>query len=70
MMNLHFVLCKVNANSNKLLKLLEPHSSFRCQYRLLTMTTFSEIASYLFYSILFYVVSLLSGFITAILLDT
>ena len=38
--NLHSILCKVDANSNKLLELLEPHSSFRFQHRLLTMTTF------------------------------
>ena len=44
MMNLHSILCKVDANSNKLFVLLEPHSSFRFQYRLLTMTTFSELA--------------------------
>ena len=33
-------------NSNRLFVLLEPHSSFRSQYRLpvLTMTTFFEIA--------------------------
>ena len=46
MMNLHSILFKVNADSNELLELLEPHSSFRFQYRLLTMTTFSEIAVY------------------------
>ena len=46
MMNLHSILCKVNANSNILLELLEPHSSFRFQYRLLTMTAFLEIAVY------------------------
>ena len=46
MMNLHFILCKVNANSNKLFLLLEAHSSFRFKYRLLTMTTFFEIAVY------------------------
>ena len=34
-----YLLCKVNANSNKLFWLLEPHSSFWFQYRL-TMTTF------------------------------
>ena len=34
----------VNAYSNKLCVLLEPHCSFRFQYRLLTMTTFFEIA--------------------------
>ena len=37
---------KVNANSNKLLKKFEPHSSFRFQYWLLTMATFFEIAVY------------------------
>ena len=45
MINLRSILCKVNAYSNKLCVLLEPHSSFRFQYRLLTMTTFSEIAA-------------------------
>ena len=44
MINLHSVLCKVGANSDNVLVLLEPRSSFRCQYRLLTMTTFFEIA--------------------------
>ena len=46
MMNLHsyITVCKVNANSNKLLELLEPHSSFWFKYRLLTMTTFFELA--------------------------
>ena len=46
MMSLHSILCKVNATSNKLFLLFEAHSSFRFQYRLLTMTTFSEIAVY------------------------
>ena len=32
MMSLHSMLCKVNANSNKLFLLLEAHSSFRFQY--------------------------------------
>ena len=41
-----YILCKVNDNSNKLLEKFEPCSSFRFQYRLLTMTTFSEIAVY------------------------
>ena len=49
MVNLHPILCKVNASSNKLFILLEPHSSFRSQYRLLTMTTFFEIAVYYYY---------------------
>ena len=40
MMNQHYIFCKIDANSNKLFVLLEPHSSFRFQYRLLTMTTF------------------------------
>ena len=40
MVNLHFIFCNVDANSNKLFVLLEPHSSFRFQYRQLTMTTF------------------------------
>ena len=40
MMNLHSIFCKVDVNSNKLFVLLEPHSSFRFQYRLLTMTFF------------------------------
>ena len=39
-----YILCKVNANSNKLLEKFEPHSSFWFQYRLLTMTTLFEIA--------------------------
>ena len=45
MMNLHsyITVCKVNANSNKLLELLEPHSSFWFKYRLLTMTSFFEL---------------------------
>ena len=47
LMNLHSIFCKIDANSNKLSVLLEPHSSFRLQYRLLTMTTFFEIAVYL-----------------------
>ena len=34
-----YILCKVNANSNKLLEKFECHSSFQ-----LTMTTFFEIA--------------------------
>ena len=46
MMNLHSIFCKIDANSNMLSVLLESHSSFRFQYRLLTMTTFSEIAVY------------------------
>ena len=33
-------------NSSELLELIEPHSSFRFQYRLLTMTTYFEIAVY------------------------
>ena len=44
MMNLHSIFCKVDANSNKLFVLLEPHSSFRFQYRLLAITTSFEIA--------------------------
>ena len=44
MMNLHSILCKVNANNNRLFVLLEPHSTCRFQYRLLTMTTFFETA--------------------------
>ena len=44
MVNLHAIFCKSNVNSNKLSVLLEPHSSFQFQYRLLTMTTFFEIA--------------------------
>ena len=39
-------------NSNKSLGLVEPHSSFRFQYRLFTMTTFFEIAVYYAKSIL------------------
>ena len=46
MMKMHSIFCKIDANSNKLFVLLEPHSSFRFQYRLLTMTTFFEIAVY------------------------
>ena len=42
----HSILCKVIANSNKLFLLFEAPSSFRFQYRLLTMTTFFEIAVY------------------------
>ena len=44
--NLHSIFCKIVANSNMLFGLLEPHSSFRLQYRLLTMKTFFEIAIY------------------------
>ena len=44
MKNLHYIYCKVNSNGDKIFVLLEPHSSFRFQYRLLTMTTFFEIA--------------------------
>ena len=50
MMNLYSIFCKIDANSSKLFVLLEPHSSFRFQYRLLTMTTFFEIAVYVTYS--------------------
>ena len=39
-----YILCKVNADSNKLFENFEPHSSFRFQYQLLTMTTFFEVA--------------------------
>ena len=45
-MNLHSIFSKTDANSSKLFVLLEPHNSFRLQYRLLTMTTFFEIAVY------------------------
>ena len=45
-MNLHSIFCKIDANGNKSSVLLEPHSSFRFQYRLLTMTTLFEIAVY------------------------
>ena len=48
MMNLHSILCKVNANSNKLFLLFERHNSFRFQYRLLTMITFCEIVVYMY----------------------
>ena len=41
-----YILCKVNANSNKLLEKFEPHSFFRLQYQLFTMTTFFEIIVY------------------------
>ena len=47
MMNLHTIFCKIDANSNKLFVLLEPHSSFRFQYRLWTMTSSFEIAVYI-----------------------
>ena len=41
MVNLpHYIFCKVSANRNKLFVLLELHSSFQFQYRILTMTTF------------------------------
>ena len=43
MIKLRSILCKVNAYSNKLCALLEPHSFFRFQYRVLIMTTFFEI---------------------------
>ena len=46
MIYLHSLFCKVNAKSNKLFVLLEPHSSFRFQYGLSTMTTCFEIAVY------------------------
>ena len=49
MMSLHSIFCKVDANSNKLFVLLKLHSSFLFQYRLLTMTTFFEIAVYTVY---------------------
>ena len=45
-MNLHSIFCKFDANSNNLSVLREPHSSFRFQYRLLTMTTLLGIAVY------------------------
>ena len=48
MVNLRSIFCKINAKSHRLFVLLEPHSSFRFQYRLLTMTTFFEIAVYFF----------------------
>ena len=47
MINLRSILCRVSAYSNKLCVLLEPHSSFRFQYRLLSMTAFFEIAVYI-----------------------
>ena len=46
MINLHSIFCKVDANSNKLVVLLEPHSSFLFQYRLLTMKNVFQIAVY------------------------
>ena len=46
-LNLHSIFCKIDANSNKLFVLLETQSSFRFQYRLLTKTTFFEIAVYI-----------------------
>ena len=48
-----------DANSNKLFVLLELHSSFRFQYRLLTKTTFFEIAVYCSLTILYTVTLLL-----------
>ena len=42
MMNLHSILCKVNANSSKLFVLLEPTVPFGS--RLMNVTTFFEIA--------------------------
>ena len=44
----HSIFCKVSANSNRLFVLLETHSAFWFQYRLLTMTTFFEIAVYIY----------------------
>ena len=44
MKNLHYIYCKGNSNGDKIFVLLESHSSFQYQYRLLTMTTFFEIA--------------------------
>ena len=44
MMNRHSIFCKIDANSNELFVILEPHSSFRFQYRQLTMTTFCQTA--------------------------
>ena len=49
MMNRHSNIMQSHASSNKLLELLEPHSSFRFQYRLLAMTTFYEIAVYSYF---------------------
>ena len=40
MMNLHSIFCKINANSNNIFALLEPHNSFRFQYGLMTLTIF------------------------------
>ena len=40
MMNLHSIFCKIDADSIKLFVLPGPHSSFRFQYRLLTMTQY------------------------------
>ena len=48
MKNLHYIFCKVDANGNKIFPLLELHGFFRFQYRLLTMTTFFEIAVYMY----------------------
>ena len=39
-----YITCKVNASSYKLREKFEPDSSFWFKYRLLTMTTFFEIA--------------------------
>ena len=46
MKKLHYIFCKVNADGNKIFTLLETHNFFRFQYRLLSMTTFFEIAVY------------------------
>ena len=44
--DLHSIFCKFSANSNRLFVLLEPHSSFRFQFQLLTVSTCLEIAVY------------------------
>ena len=43
-----YIVQSQNYNNNKLSVLLEPHSSFLLQYRLLKMTTFFEIAVYFY----------------------
>ena len=50
--------CKVSTYSNKLFEVLETHSSFRIQYRLLTMTTFFEISVYVWKIIIIWLLEL------------
>ena len=50
MMNLHSILCKVNANSNNLHVLFKTAQFLSVSvYRLLTMTTFLEVTVYSIY---------------------